>query len=102
MKTKLFNLKSSISANTLNYTSITNNNNHFDHLKCEKDCEIVRLKRLVEDLSKSNEEKEKKIDELNKQVLRFKRIQGLVLTAQNVKHKCNLCYLFTRLYRFKF
>jgi hypothetical protein len=40
------------------------------------------LKRLVDDLIKSNEDKEKKLDELAKQVIRFKRIQEIVLTAQ--------------------
>lgn len=90
LKAKLFNLKTSMSANnTLNYTSITNNNNNFGHQKCEKDYEIDRLKRIVDELAKSNDEKEKKIDDLNKQVQRFKRIQDLVLTAQNGKSKCD-------------
>ena len=44
--------------------------------------ENERLKRLVDDLIKSNEEKDKKLDELAKQVIRFKRIQEIVLTAQ--------------------
>jgi len=44
--------------------------------------ENERLKRLVDDLIKSNEEKDKKLDELAKQVIRFKRIQDIVLTAQ--------------------
>lgn len=80
--------------NTLNYTSITNNNNNFGHQKCEKDYEIDRLKRIVDELAKSNDEKEKKIDDLNKQVQRFKRIQDLVLTAQNGKSKCNNYFYF--------
>ena len=91
-----------MSANTLNYTSITNNNNNFGPQKCEKDCEIDRLKRMIEDLTKSNDEREKKIYDLNKQVQRFKRIQDLVLTAQNgsVRSKCNFYCFFSDSYRF--
>lgn len=47
-----------------------------------KDNETQHLKRLVEELVKSNEEKDKKLDELTKQVIRFKRIQEIVLSAQ--------------------
>jgi predicted RNase H-like nuclease (RuvC/YqgF family) len=86
-----------MSAKTLNYTSITNNNNNFGPQKCEKDCEIDRLKQMIEDLAKSNDEREKKIYDLNKQVQRFKRIQDLVLTAQNGsgRSKCNFYCSFS-------
>jgi hypothetical protein len=93
LKTKLINLKTTMSTtqttsstnssnnntNTLNYTQITTNN-YNNNLK---DNEIERLKRVINELVKSNEEKEKKIDDLTKQVNRFKRIQELVLHAQN-------------------
>lgn len=75
LKTKLFNLKQSITST--NYQ--TYDNVH----KSVKDSEIERLKHIIEELIKSNDDKEKKIDDLNKQVNRFKRIQDLVLTAQN-------------------
>ena len=44
--------------------------------------EIDKYKSMISDLIKSNEEKDRKIDELTKQVIRFKRIQEIVLTAQ--------------------
>ena len=49
--------------------------------------QLDSLTKQVNELIKSNEEKDKKCDELTKQVLRFKRIQDIVLTASNTKTK---------------
>lgn len=45
--------------------------------------EADRLRITVNELSKLNEEKDRKVDELTKQVIRFKRIQEIVLSAQS-------------------
>lgn len=76
LKTKLFNLKTSIQ------TTATTSASTSSH-KCDKDCEIERLKQIIENLLKANDDKDKRIDDLNKQVQRFKRIQDLVFTAQS-------------------
>ncbi len=84
LKGKLINLKN------LQYSSSSSTvSNGFTSLPpmssqglAEKDYEIERLKRIIEDLIKSNEEKDKRCDELAKQVIRFKRIQEIVLSAQ--------------------
>jgi hypothetical protein len=64
------------------------------NLKINSLKEIDKYKSIISDLIKSNEEKERKCDELTKQVIRFKRIQEIVLTAQtnvnnNMKNKSN-------------
>ena len=51
--------------------------------------EIDKYKSIISDLMKTNEEKEKKCDELTKQVIRFKRIQEIVLTAQTNVNNSN-------------
>lgn len=45
--------------------------------------EVDRLRITINELSKLNEEKDRKVDELTKQVIRFKRIQEIVLSAQS-------------------
>lgn len=64
----------------------------------DKDFEIGRLNRIIEELVKANEEKDKRVDELTRQVHRFKRIQEIVLSAQNTnfknKSKLRPFYLF--------
>ena len=52
------------------------------NLKINSLKEIDKYKGIISDLIKSNEEKERKCDELTKQVIRFKRIQEIVLSAQ--------------------
>ena len=53
----------------------------------EKDVEIGRLTRIVEELVRANEEKERRLDELTRQVQRFKRVQEIVLSAQSASCK---------------
>lgn len=95
LKTKLLNLKSSISFSEVNsvYESKTvSESKSADQLLTEKDYEIQRLNQIIAELVKSNEEKEKRCDDLTKQVLRFKRIQDIVLNAQTnsgFKNKSN-------------
>ena len=44
------------------------------------------MKKITNELTRLNEEKDRKIDELTKQVLRFKRIQEIVLSAQGTSN----------------
>ena len=78
-----------MSAKTLNYTSITNNNNNFGPQKCEKDCEIDRLKQMIEDLAKSNDEREKKIyiqKKINKINFKIIKKKGKCLKLLNLNN----------------
>ncbi|XP_043093723.1 liprin-beta-1 isoform X2 [Puntigrus tetrazona] len=53
----------------------------------EKDMEVQRMKSAVEILKAANEEKDLKINELQQSLIRFKRVQDMVLSVQAAKDK---------------
>ncbi|RNA19782.1 hypothetical protein BpHYR1_050435, partial [Brachionus plicatilis] len=52
--------------------------------------EVERLRKMVNELGRLNEDKDRKVDELTRQVIRFKRIQEIVLSAQSANSTSNL------------
>ena len=92
LKSKSDGVNSSIDSSSMQIIEHTN-------LKINSLKEIDKYKSIISDLIKSNEEKEKKCDELTKQVIRFKRIQEIVLTAQiNVNNSNQMIKNKSKLY----
>ncbi|XP_072241695.1 liprin-beta-1b isoform X2 [Leuresthes tenuis] len=53
----------------------------------EKHVEVQRMKRAVESLMAANEEKDRKIEELKQSLLRYKKVQDMVMSVQGKKEK---------------
>ncbi|XP_033997135.1 liprin-beta-1b isoform X1 [Trematomus bernacchii] len=53
----------------------------------EKHVEVQRMKKAVESLMAANEEKDRKIDELKQSLLRYKKVQEMVMSVQGKKEK---------------
>ncbi|XP_054633242.1 liprin-beta-1b isoform X7 [Dunckerocampus dactyliophorus] len=53
----------------------------------EKDVEVQRMKKAVESLMAANEEKDHKIEELKQSLLRYKKVQDMVMSVQGKKEK---------------
>ncbi|XP_056273411.1 liprin-beta-1b isoform X3 [Pseudoliparis swirei] len=53
----------------------------------ERDVEVQRMKKAVESLMAANEEKDRKIDELKQSLLRYKKVQEMVMSVQGKKDK---------------
>ncbi|XP_038590755.1 liprin-beta-1b isoform X6 [Micropterus salmoides] len=53
----------------------------------ERDVEVQRMKKAVESLMAANEEKDRKIDELKQSLLRYKKVQNMVMSVQGKKEK---------------
>ncbi|CAG03417.1 unnamed protein product, partial [Tetraodon nigroviridis] len=53
----------------------------------EKHVEVQRMKKAVESLMVANEEKDRKIDELKQSLLRYKKVQDMVMSVQAKKEK---------------
>uniref|UniRef100_A0A3P9JAN2 PPFIA binding protein 1b n=1 Tax=Oryzias latipes TaxID=8090 RepID=A0A3P9JAN2_ORYLA len=51
----------------------------------EKHVEVQRMKKAVESLMVANEEKDRKIDELKQSLLRYKKVQDMVMSVQGKK-----------------
>ncbi|XP_061773477.1 liprin-beta-1b isoform X7 [Nerophis ophidion] len=51
----------------------------------ERDVEVQRMKKAVESLMASNEEKDLKIEELKQSLLRYKKVQDMVMSVQGKK-----------------
>ncbi|XP_072551820.1 liprin-beta-1b isoform X4 [Salminus brasiliensis] len=53
----------------------------------EKHMEVQRMKKAVESLMAANEEKDRKIEELRQSLLRYKKVQDMVMSVQGRKDK---------------
>ncbi|XP_047207107.1 liprin-beta-1b isoform X7 [Girardinichthys multiradiatus] len=53
----------------------------------ERDVEVQRMKNAVESLMAANEEKDRKIEELKQSLLRYKKVQDMVMSVQGKKEK---------------
>uniref|UniRef100_A0A8C0YAG1 PPFIA binding protein 1b n=1 Tax=Cyprinus carpio carpio TaxID=630221 RepID=A0A8C0YAG1_CYPCA len=53
----------------------------------EKHMEVQKMKRAMESLMAANEEKDRKIEELRQSLVRYKKVQEMVLSAQGRKDK---------------
>ncbi|XP_065134923.2 liprin-beta-1b isoform X6 [Paramisgurnus dabryanus] len=53
----------------------------------ERDMEVQRMKKAMESLMAANEEKDRKIEELRQSLLRYKKVQEMVMSAQGIKDK---------------
>ncbi|KAM7414345.1 hypothetical protein PAMA_019252 [Pampus argenteus] len=53
----------------------------------ERDVEVQRMKKAVESLMAANEEKDRKIEELKQSLLRYKKVQNMVMSVQGIKEK---------------
>lgn len=53
----------------------------------EKHVEVQRMKKAVESLMAANEEKDRKIEELKQSLLRYKKVQEMVMSVQGKKEK---------------
>ncbi|XP_072551821.1 liprin-beta-1b isoform X5 [Salminus brasiliensis] len=53
----------------------------------ERDMEVQRMKKAVESLMAANEEKDRKIEELRQSLLRYKKVQDMVMSVQGRKDK---------------
>ncbi|KAK2842114.1 hypothetical protein Q5P01_012314 [Channa striata] len=53
----------------------------------EKHVEVQRMKKAVESLMVANEEKDRKIEELKQSLLRYKKVQEMVMSMQGKKEK---------------
>ncbi|XP_041853849.1 liprin-beta-1b isoform X5 [Melanotaenia boesemani] len=53
----------------------------------ERDVEVQRMKKAVESLMAANEEKDRKIEELKQSLLRYKKVQDMVMSVQGKKEK---------------
>uniref|UniRef100_A0A665XAR5 SAM domain-containing protein n=1 Tax=Echeneis naucrates TaxID=173247 RepID=A0A665XAR5_ECHNA len=56
----------------------------------ERDVEVQRMKKAVESLMAANEEKDRKIEELKQSLLRYKKVQDMVMSVQGKKGKASL------------
>ncbi|XP_076841031.1 liprin-beta-1b isoform X2 [Brachyhypopomus gauderio] len=54
---------------------------------CERDMEVQRMKKAVESLMAANEEKDRKIEELRQSLVRYKKVQDMVMSVQGRKGK---------------
>lgn len=53
----------------------------------EKHLEVQRMKKAVESLMAANEEKDRKIEELRQSLMRYKKVQDMVMSVQGKKDK---------------
>uniref|UniRef100_A0A8C1XAZ7 PPFIA binding protein 1b n=1 Tax=Cyprinus carpio TaxID=7962 RepID=A0A8C1XAZ7_CYPCA len=53
----------------------------------ERDMEVQKMKKAMESLMAANEEKDRKIEELRQSLVRYKKVQEMVLSAQGRKDK---------------
>ncbi|KAA0715077.1 polypeptide-interacting protein-binding protein 1 [Triplophysa tibetana] len=53
----------------------------------ERDMEVQKMKRAMESLMAANEEKDRKIEELRQSLMRYKKVQEMVISAQGRKDK---------------
>uniref|UniRef100_A0A8C4ICG1 PPFIA binding protein 1b n=1 Tax=Dicentrarchus labrax TaxID=13489 RepID=A0A8C4ICG1_DICLA len=53
----------------------------------ERDVEVQRMKKAVESLMAANEEKDRKIEELKQSLMRYKKVQDMVMSVQGKKDK---------------
>uniref|UniRef100_A0A673MHC7 Liprin-beta-1-like n=1 Tax=Sinocyclocheilus rhinocerous TaxID=307959 RepID=A0A673MHC7_9TELE len=54
---------------------------------CFADMEVQKMKKAMESLMAANEEKDCKIEELRQSLMRYKKVQGMVMSAQGRKDK---------------
>ncbi|CAJ1056963.1 liprin-beta-1 isoform X3 [Xyrichtys novacula] len=57
----------------------------------EKHVEVQRMKKAVESLMAANEEKDRKIEELKQSLLRYKKVQDMVMSVQGKKERTKDC-----------
>ncbi|XP_019749712.1 liprin-beta-1b isoform X6 [Hippocampus comes] len=55
----------------------------------EKDVEVQRMKKAVESLMEANEQKDHKIEELKQSLMRYKKVQDMVMSVQGKKENPN-------------
>uniref|UniRef100_A0A672JGN8 PPFIA binding protein 1b n=1 Tax=Salarias fasciatus TaxID=181472 RepID=A0A672JGN8_SALFA len=55
------------------------------HLHSSLDVEVQRMKKAVESLMAANDEKDRKIEELKQSLLRYKKVQDMVMSVQGKK-----------------
>uniref|UniRef100_A0A8C1G2T4 PPFIA binding protein 1b n=1 Tax=Cyprinus carpio TaxID=7962 RepID=A0A8C1G2T4_CYPCA len=55
---------------------------------CFADMEVQKMKKAMESLMAANEEKDRKIEELRQSLVRYKKVQEMVLSAQGRKGDC--------------
>uniref|UniRef100_A0A7N5ZWQ4 SAM domain-containing protein n=1 Tax=Anabas testudineus TaxID=64144 RepID=A0A7N5ZWQ4_ANATE len=60
---------------------------HFHQFLSSLDVEVQRMKKAVESLMAANEEKDRKIEELKQSLLRYKKVQDMVMSVQGKKEK---------------
>uniref|UniRef100_A0A672PIN3 Liprin-beta-1-like n=1 Tax=Sinocyclocheilus grahami TaxID=75366 RepID=A0A672PIN3_SINGR len=53
----------------------------------ERDMEVQKMKKAMESLMAANEEKDRKIEELRQSLMRYKKVQEMVMSAQGRKDK---------------
>uniref|UniRef100_A0A7N6AXN8 SAM domain-containing protein n=1 Tax=Anabas testudineus TaxID=64144 RepID=A0A7N6AXN8_ANATE len=58
---------------------------HFHQFLSSLDVEVQRMKKAVESLMAANEEKDRKIEELKQSLLRYKKVQDMVMSVQGKK-----------------
>uniref|UniRef100_A0AAR2KM88 SAM domain-containing protein n=1 Tax=Pygocentrus nattereri TaxID=42514 RepID=A0AAR2KM88_PYGNA len=58
----------------------------------ERDMEVQRMKKAVESLMAANEEKDRKIEELRQSLMRYKKVQDMVMSVQGRKGKKKLSF----------
>uniref|UniRef100_A0A8D0B098 PPFIA binding protein 1b n=1 Tax=Sander lucioperca TaxID=283035 RepID=A0A8D0B098_SANLU len=56
-----------------------------NHFLSSLDVEVQRMKKAVESLMAANEEKDRKIEELKQSLLRYKKVQNMVMSVQGKK-----------------
>uniref|UniRef100_A0A8C7ZE17 PPFIA binding protein 1b n=1 Tax=Oryzias sinensis TaxID=183150 RepID=A0A8C7ZE17_9TELE len=65
-------------------------NDEYEELVCVH-VEVQRMKKAVESLMVANEEKDRKIDELKQSLLRYKKVQDMVMSVQGKKGEGSVC-----------
>uniref|UniRef100_A0A8C5ERX0 SAM domain-containing protein n=1 Tax=Gouania willdenowi TaxID=441366 RepID=A0A8C5ERX0_GOUWI len=64
----------------------------------ERDVEVQRMKKAVESLMAANDEKDRKIEELKQSLLRYKKVQDMVMSVQGKKVKPKLTIFVSLLF----
>uniref|UniRef100_A0A8C2K5S1 PPFIA binding protein 1b n=1 Tax=Cyprinus carpio TaxID=7962 RepID=A0A8C2K5S1_CYPCA len=62
---------------------------------CFADMEVQKMKKAMESLMAANEEKDRKIEELRQSLVRYKKVQEMVLSAQGRKGDCFIYFILS-------
>uniref|UniRef100_A0A8C2K4V2 PPFIA binding protein 1b n=1 Tax=Cyprinus carpio TaxID=7962 RepID=A0A8C2K4V2_CYPCA len=69
---------------------------------CFADMEVQKMKKAMESLMAANEEKDRKIEELRQSLVRYKKVQEMVLSAQGRKGDCFIYFILSDVSKKKF